>query len=138
MNSTSETSMQDQANVIFGEKYLRNRPFLIVKELARPAASAKTGKKGWMDEPGQLDRFEQPSIVDRVSSKHMVEAAIIIDLLNRKMVKNRYASAASPEQFLEYYLEKYAEQITEGLQIWARRSALEVASKAASTDDATA
>jgi hypothetical protein len=125
--SVTENTIQDQADIIFGEKYLRRRPFLVLSEVARPAAGVRTEKKGWMDEPGQLVRFEQPSIVDRVSTNHLKGASLIVDLLNRKIVKNRYSAMGTEEQFLAYYLEKYAEQITEGLRIWAQRSALEVA-----------
>ena len=126
--------MQEQADIIFGEKYLRHRPFLIIEERARPAPNVKTERKGWMEVPGQVARFEIPSIVDRVADKHMMGASVIVDLLNRKMVKNRYSEMGTEEQFVTHYLEKYAEQITEGLRIWAQRSALEIAN--ASTNEA--
>jgi hypothetical protein len=127
----SENTIEAQAEVIFGEKYLRNRPFLVLTETSRPAPGVKTETKGWMEVDGQLKRFEQPSIVDRVQRKHLVNATIIIDLLNRAVVKNRHAELGTDEQFLEFYMEKYAEQITEGLRIWAQRSALDIGKKAA-------
>lgn len=129
-------SIEEQAQIIFGEKYLRRRPFLVLNESARPAPGVRTETKGWKDVPGQLQTFESASIVDRVASKHLTSASFIIDLLNRKMVKNRYAEHGTEEQFVSYYMEKYAQQITEGLRVWAQRSALDI-SKAAAAEEAS-
>lgn len=122
-------TISEQAANIFGEKHLRNRPFLVIKELARPSSGTKTEKKGWMDDSKNIARYEQPSIVDRINSKCLIESAIIIDLINRKMIKNRYETSTENDKLVEHYMEKYAEHITDGLRVWAQRSALNIAKK---------
>lgn len=124
------TTIEEQAQSIFGDKYPRQRPFLVMTELSRPSANTKTEKKGWKTEEGKCENFEMVTIVDRVQSSHLRSAALVIDLLNRKIIKNRHADAGTEEQFLNYYMDKYADKITEGLRIWAHQSALNVSEHA--------
>lgn len=134
---TQTDTIENDTNAILGERYLRRRPFLVIYEIMRPGRDengnpVNTSKAGWKDVPGQLVPFERPLLVDRVSAKQMTEAAFIIDIINRRIVKNRYSSSQyDPEAFLSHYTEKYAEQITEALRIWAHRSALDISTKRA-------
>lgn len=99
-----------------GERYLRRRPFLVVNSALVPNKKAvAAGKKG-----APLQRVERPYVVDSVSKKHMTEAEVIIDVLNRTIVKNRFGNVATGEQIVDSYLSKYADAVAEGVMIWAR------------------
>jgi hypothetical protein len=113
---------------------LRNRPFLVVNTLFRPATvgqmiggNTPTHKKGWMEETGNTAMFERAWIVDRISSKTMREATVIIDIMQSAAVKNRYDSsdekAIGDDHVVEHYLGKYMDKCKEGLDIWLSRQA---------------
>lgn len=114
------------------ERYLRNRPFLIIKISRRPAkaANVRTEMKGWGDDPGKWSTFEQPSVVDRVNSIHEREAAVIIDVLNGTVVKNQF-SGNSDEEVVNHYLTKYKAQVTQAMDIWLTQTAQKVARETA-------
>ncbi len=121
-NQTPEAVVEvavDEAEPVLaiGERYLRRRPFLVVNSALVPNKKAvAAGKKG-----APLQRVERPYVVDSVSKKHMTEAEVIIDVLNRTIVKSRFGNVATGEQIVESYLGKYAEIVAEGVMIWARQ-----------------
>lgn len=104
----------------FGDRYLRNRPFLVVTNVARPSKDAKTSVKGWNNTQTNVNVFERVSVVDSVSGRLLQEATIIIDILNNKVVKNRYATSSDEEKVLQHFISKYGKEVTQGLEIWAR------------------
>jgi hypothetical protein len=123
MTNTEDTqplTIQDlqEGKVAFGERYLRNRPFLVITQTGRAARHVKTEVPGWAVEQNNWAVTERPVIVDRISDKMMTEASIIIDLLNTKLVKNRFAETGHDEKVMEYYLGKYSTEVTQGMQIW--------------------
>lgn len=111
------TDLQE-GRVAFGDRYLRNRPFLVVTQTGRPARHVKTEVAGWAVEGSNWNVTERPMVVDRVSDKMMTEAAIIIDLLNTKLVKNRFQGTGPDQKIMEYYLGRYSQEVTQGMQIW--------------------
>lgn len=127
MNETIETNepltVQDlqEGRVAFGDRYLRNRPFLVVTQTGRPARHVKTHVAGWAVDAKNWDVSERPMIVDRVSDKMLNEASIIIDLLNTTLVKNRFQGTGEEKKIMEYYLGRYSQEVTEGMQIWTRQ-----------------
>ncbi len=110
------------------EKYNRNRPFLVINIISRPASNVRTEVKGWRDVEGSLTSYEQPSLVDRVSNVHLRNANVIIDVLNGKAVKNSFSDTPS-EDVVHHYMEKYRPQVTEAMELWLSQKA---AQKAAS------
>ena len=121
VTDTSSTNVQEAAQegqIVFGDRYLRHRPFLVITQTGRAARHVKTEKPGWAKDGANWDVTERPVVVDRVSDKMMTEASIIIDLLNTSLVKNRFQSSGQPEKVLEYYLGKYSNEVTQGMQIW--------------------
>lgn len=110
------------------EKYLRNRPFLLVGITRRPtkASNVRTHVKGWGDNPGHWDTFETPSLVDRVNGTHLTNSAVIIDVLNTKIVKNQFSDTPD-EQVVQHYMNKYSAQITEAMNIWLSQLSKKVA-----------
>jgi hypothetical protein len=116
--------MTAETKKTFGDRYLRNRPFLVISTIARPAKGIRTYKQGWADTSSNWATFEQPQIVDRVSNKHLTEASVIIDILNRAVVKNRHSDGNDDKLAVEHFLTKYTELVTEGLVQFARNSGL--------------
>ena len=115
------------------EKYLRNRPFLLVGITRRPtkASNVKTEIKGWGDNPGHWDTFEQPMLTDRVNGTHLTNYAVIIDVINGKIVKNQFAASNSDEEVVNHYLQKYRPQVTEAMDVWLSQLAQKVAKQTA-------
>ncbi len=115
------------------EKYLRNRPFLLVGITRRPAkaSNVKTEIKGWGDNPGHWDTFEQPMLTDRVNGTHMLNYAVIIDVINGKVVKNQFSASNSDEEVVNHYLQKYRPQVTEAMDVWLSQLAQKVAKQTA-------
>ena len=135
MTDTIETNepltVEDLAagKVAFGDRYLRNRPFLVITQIGRPAKHVKTNVAGWAIEGSNWAVTERPMIVDRISDKMLNEASIIVDILNTKLVKNRFGESGPDDKVMEYYLGKYSAEVTQGMQIWT--SQMLGASKAA-------
>ncbi len=98
-------------------RYLRNRPFLIINFTSRVAHEVNTRVKGWADEPTNFQHFEHMSIVDRVNKKEML-ASIVIDIINGKVIKN--SSRYPTETVMSHFVEKYAKKIQNALQVWAQ------------------
>lgn len=111
------------------ERYLRNRPFLVINTVSRRAEGVKTEKKGWMGVTGNVENFEQPVVVDRVNDTHLRNASVIIDVLNATVVKNRF-SEATDEEIVNHYMNKYRAQLTEAMDLWLSQ----VAQKAVSAE----
>lgn len=129
-----------------GDKYQRNRPFLVVIPVGRPANTASmnrkerrqrgvlntslisqvnTSEQGWANKVGNWSMFERPSIVDRVNDKMTAEAVVIIDIINTKVVKNRHRddrhNPVSDDAIMSHYLSRYSNEITQGLQVWTEQ-----------------
>lgn len=105
------------------ERYLRHRPFLVIKVIQRPARGVKTEIKGWGDASDNWTVLEETSVVDRVSDKLVREASIIIDVMNKSCVINNAFSGTDKAVVAEYYMNKYQTQITEATDIWLARQA---------------
>jgi hypothetical protein len=114
------------------EKYLRNRPFLLVSLIRRPAKGVHTNQKGYTEVTGNLTTFEQPSLVDRVNDIHLRTSNVIIDVLNGKIVKNSFQTP--DDEVVHHYLEKYREQVTEAMDVWLSHVAAKQAAKQAPAD----
>lgn len=115
------------------DKYLRNRPFLVVNIIHRAAKGVHTQKKGWAEVEGNMATYEQPSLVDRVNDTHLRNASVIIDVMKSKCVKNSFSDTNS-DDVVRHYLEKYRAQITEAIQIWLGEAAKKVAEQQKSVD----
>lgn len=115
------------------EKYLRNRPFLLVSLARRPSkgSNVKTEVKGWGDNPGHWDTFEQPMLTDRVNSTHLSKYAVIIDVINGKIVKNQFSETNSDEEVVNHFLQKYRPQVSEAMEVWLSQLAQKVAKETA-------
>jgi hypothetical protein len=98
------------------QDYLRKRPFLVIIYHAKPAPSENTSVRGW-GEKAKWEANETANFVDRVSNKMLVEASVIIDIMNAKVVKNRYDRSAD-QQVMEHYISKYKDKVKEAVAYW--------------------
>lgn len=101
---------------------LRNRPFLIVRTIERPAQGVKTERKNWAAERSNHAIFELPSVADRVNAKAMREATVIIDVMQARIVKSRF-DLETDETVVNHYMTKYKGEIAEAMEIWMMRAA---------------
>ena len=136
------------------DKYLRNRPFLVIQMSARRAGGTETRKarqantaityngpktevKGWMDITGNMETFERPSVVDRVNATHLRDASVIIDVINSKVIKSQFTNAEH-DDLVNHYLNKYSAEVKEAIDIWLTGLAkAQIAKKAAEVADGT-
>jgi FKBP-type peptidyl-prolyl cis-trans isomerase (trigger factor) len=110
---------------MYNKKYLSKRPFMVVMNSYRPAKGAQTSVPGWADlNGGQWNVFESIQFVDRVRDKDIARAAIIIDVLEAKIVKNMFRETTH-DDLLKHYLSKYKKETTEALEIWMEQKAQE-------------
>ena len=103
-------------------RYHKNRPFLVVNTVHRPAPGVRTERSGWGKEAGAWNSLESVSVLDRVSDRTRRSATVIIDLLQKTLVHNRYADSPAID-VMKHYLDKYAEQANEAMGIWLARKA---------------
>lgn len=103
-------------------KYNRGRPFLVINRSLSPSKGENTSSTNWgKTAKWQVD--EEIIIVDRVTDNHMVQATVIIDILQQIMVKNRYSAETDNATVLKHYMETYKEHITNGIQTWMQNTA---------------
>lgn len=100
--------------------YLSHRPFLLIECVFVPEKHVRSESQGWSEEPKNWQTLERPRVVDRVTSSHLREAAVIIDVMRNRLVKNRFGSESDAD-VLAHYSKKYAEHAAEGLRIFTSR-----------------
>lgn len=98
--------------------YLRNRPFLIISYMFVPATGQNTSAKDFASK-AEYNAVENMVIVDRVSDKHMVQADLIIDLFNQKIVKNR-SLPGTAEELTNKFVARYADDVKAALATWIK------------------
>lgn len=108
-------------NAFGNPRYLRGRPFLVVKTIRRPSDLARTERKGWQEQIGAETLSERPLVVDRVSDRHLREATVIIDLMHVKLVKNRFD--APEDEIVNHFLERFKDEVSQGMTLWLRNRA---------------
>lgn len=104
------------------KNYLRHRPFLLVKQRLSPKPGVRTEIKGWMNDTSNFNVNELVSIIDSVSSKHMTESALIVDIMKETVIRNTIAPSNDTEVY-SHYMQKYNQQVTEGTHIWMNKIA---------------
>ena len=96
-------------------KYDKDRPFLVITQHITPAEGENTSIKDW-GKKGKKNLQEMVAIEDEIKRKHLESATVIIDILQRRIVKSRYSE--DNEEVIKHYLTQYKNQVAEGIQIW--------------------
>ena len=118
------------------------RPYLIVRELMRPAKNVKTEHAGWLTK-GRIETttkvnskgktisttkknktinradvasYERASLASNLTRKTLSEAKIIIDIMNMKVVKTRLDGDVN--DILDKYLATYEDECKRAVAVW--------------------
>ena len=100
--------------------YYRNRPFLIINYLFRPADGQNTSQKNF-GSTGRFNAIEQMIIADSLTKKHLTHSELIIDIFEQKIVKNR-SLPGSETELVDKFTTKYIEDVKEALSTWIARN----------------
>lgn len=95
---------------------LRNRPFMIITYSFVLTPGQKSNVKGF-GETAQLEPIENMVISDRVSSKQMQAAELIIDLFENKVVKCRDNTIAHSD-LINTFVSRHYEEVKGALAKW--------------------
>lgn len=101
-------------------KYNKDRPFLLITRLRNPSDGERTNSKNW-SETGKWKVQEYVEMVDRVSNRHMRDVTVIIDVLQRKLIKSSIQDGTSTEVIVRNYLNQYNQQVVDGLSAWIEK-----------------
>lgn len=96
-------------------RYNRDRPFLVAKYFKMAPKKAPSHKKDY-GKTGQWQIGEDVSIEDSIKNCHMIEAAVIIDILKGSIIKNNLDE--TNEEVLQYFIKKYTSEIQKGIRRW--------------------
>lgn len=90
--------------------------YLIVTHVTRLAKGINSNQKGVSSNPDNYETFENMILSDRVPNRMNREASVIIDLLNGKVVKNRFG--ATDTETFRAYVDRYQADIGAALRKW--------------------
>lgn len=87
----------------------KHRPVLVVLHASNPVKGSKTHIKGWQSK-GFVNMDERAIIVpmSKMKKSWLAEASVIIDLLSRKAIKNRFEH---DKNLISHYYETYTKDI---------------------------
>lgn len=85
--------------------------FLVAYYTMRPKYQHITHKAGWMEDQDNISYDESINIVMRLKNKDITTAKVIIDLLNKTVVRNSWNSGASFDELFAYYREGYPQYL---------------------------
>jgi hypothetical protein len=94
--------------------------FLVINHITRVAKGVASHKKSAANNPDNYEVHENMILADRVSKANQISASVIIDLLNGKVLKNRF-SVDSTQVFKEY-VDKYQTEIGDALRRWGTQN----------------
>jgi hypothetical protein len=98
----------------------KNRPIMVIKYIKRPAKGQNTSVKGW-GETGQWDVEEDVVITTRLKTKQEIEAHVVIDILQARVIRNRFDDT-NTETIYKHFMEKYNEKVQRALSTWLREN----------------
>lgn len=87
--------------------------FLVAHYYMRPKGRVKTQHKGWMKEQGSVSYDEQVAVTKRLKNSDQSTAKIILDLANKKIVRNGWQTEATFDQLFGYFLNGYPQYLAE-------------------------
>lgn len=99
--------------------YLRNRPFMLINYTFVLAAGQKSQAKGF-GETAEWEPVENMKIVDRVSTKQMNEAYLVLDLFENKVLKCREDDVDLNKVF-DLMVQRHYEDVKVALATWIKK-----------------
>ena len=83
--------------------------YLVAYYTLRPANRVKTQVKGWMDDSSNIQYDEQVAITRRLKKNDQSMAKIILDMSNKKVVRNGWGTTADFDDMFKYFSAGYPE-----------------------------
>ena len=84
--------------------------YLVATHYVRPKERVNTAKKGWMDNPANVQVDETMTVTKGLKKRHNAEGSIILDLLNRKVIKDN-RTTKDYGQLIRYFAMNYTQQL---------------------------
>lgn len=88
------------------------RPYMIIIVSHKPQKGAQTNQQDWTKDHN-WEVHEMAHFLDYIPKKMMIQAFVIIDILNGKVIKNRPMN--DDDKVFEYYMDKYKDKVQEAL-----------------------
>lgn len=86
--------------------------YLVAHYFIRPrTARTRTQIKGWMKVDDNLSYDEQVAIATKLKNNDYQTAKIILDLSNKKIIRNGFQSESTFDQLFGYFLKNYPQHI---------------------------
>lgn len=81
--------------------------FLVAYYYMKPQNRVKTQIKGWSENQNNIRYDEQVTISRKLKNRDIETSKIILDLKNKKVVKNGWGNSKTFDELFEYYLNGY-------------------------------
>lgn len=91
--------------------------YLVAYYFQKPASNrVKTAKPGWMKETNNVSWDEQVAITRNLKNRDLTMSKIILDLANKRVVRNSWRSETGFNELFKYFSGNYPEQ-TRGIMM---------------------
>lgn len=109
-------------------KIQRKRPFLIIKHTTKPELEAiehdaQGNPTKMRNSKTEVRVDERAYIYERLKWRDEIEASIIIDLLNAKVLKNRFGKP--DDDVFKHYVAEYKQEIGKYLAAWMHKNKID-------------
>ncbi len=81
--------------------------FLVAYYYMKPQMRVKTQIKGWTKNENNFRYDEQVTITKALKNRDIETSKIILDLKNKKVVKNSWGNSKTFDELFKYYLDNY-------------------------------
>jgi hypothetical protein len=88
--------------------------YLVAYYFKRPRDNrVRTQIAGWQNNQNNVSYDEQVAVTHSLRKRDETMASIILDMVNRRVVKNRWQSGRSFDELLDYFAKSYPQHTTE-------------------------
>lgn len=81
--------------------------YLVAYYSMRPQRRSQTQIKGWMNNPDSVQYDEQVAITRRLKNNDLTMAKIILDMTNKKVVRNGWGTTTDFDEMFKYFSNGY-------------------------------
>jgi len=86
--------------------------YLVAYYFKKPhSPRVRTNVAGWQQVSGSTVFDEQVQLTNRLRNRDLTMAAVILDLIEQKVIRNGYHSQGSYQQLYDYYYKEYAKEL---------------------------
>lgn len=90
--------------------------FVIAQYTRKPKNKNLTHKKGYFDDENNISYDEKVQIATKVRNSDLSMCQVILDMKNKKIVKNSFQSGKSYDELIKYYTENYEDYFSQTLK----------------------